>query len=73
MEQESLKQNVKQKNHKCTTYDTLNCPKKILMGEKQHKAEGTVPPDQVHSDQMVLRTGRQEAGPHKMQPKALKN
>jgi hypothetical protein len=28
--------------------------------------------DQLHSDKLVLETGRWEAGPHERQPKALK-
>ncbi len=42
-------------------YTYVNRPKKNLIGGKLHKAKGDCP-EQVHSDQMVLRTVRQEDG-----------
>jgi hypothetical protein len=42
-------------------------PRGILLQAKRDCSDG------VHSDQMVLTTVGQEAGPQKMQPKALKD
>jgi hypothetical protein len=45
-------------------------PKKTLKG-KTAQSQGDSP-DQVHSDQMVLGTVRQEAGPHERWQKTIK-
>jgi hypothetical protein len=48
----------------------VNHPEKTLKGNFA-TSDGECP-DQVHSDQMVFRTVRREAGPHERQPKTLK-
>ncbi len=48
----------------------MNRPKKILKGKTAQAKGGCL--DRVHSDQMALRTVRQEAGPCERRPKALK-
>jgi hypothetical protein len=49
----------------------INCPKKTLKGDFATSQRGLCP-DRVHSDQMILGTVREEAGPCERQPKALK-
>ncbi len=52
----------------CTIY--MNRPKKTLKGEFAKSQVDC--PDGVRSDQIVIETVREEAGPHDRQPKALK-
>jgi hypothetical protein len=56
-------------NARCTV--NLNHPKKSSEKEKLHKAKKDCL-NHVHTDQMVLRTVRREAGPCERQPKVLK-
>jgi hypothetical protein len=58
---------VKRLYNKGTTGTVL----KRLSRGKLHKTN-RVCPDQVHSDQMVLRTVRQKVGTREMQPKTFK-